>query len=346
MGTETDRLVDSDPISPRGIPRIPEWLGLLTAILLAAWTVAIIDRMVGDQWQTSAEFARGVVDGTPPWHAFQNRLLAPYVSLWISKFGVSYLTAAIVYTFATIGLAILTFYLLARRACGQATEAVLWTLVYCFSFTFLQAYILMVWDATDMWLMTILAYLMTFSQRIRYLVPLYFLATLNRESGLYVALFVVIDSFDLSRWSSFRVRIADRAKLAAGVAMLVIGVAYTKLSRDLLFDQLRPGATGPQDDLLGNHRHFANNIRDLFKHNWMDENILHTAPVVGIGIFLLWNIFRLTQVQLKIVIFSAAIFLAVMVFGILNETRVLFPFVPIFVFFFISWGQTNSRQEG
>lgn len=320
---------------------------LLLCMFVAACSFAIFLRQTGDEgFRTASLTAFGVTEGRTDWRAFQNRLLGPYVVLAISRLGLGYASALVLVHFLVLTANAVAVFLLARRTGQDAKAALVWSGVFCFLFLFLQHPRLLVWDAIELLNFTLLSYLMLFGSRLWPLCLLFAVSILNRESGLFVALFLLIDSVSLPDLVRFRLRLLSRAKFVAGLACMAIGIAFVKLSRDLLFVATRGGTDDGQHAMLGNHLHVHDNLKDLLYRNWFGMEVLHTAPVVAGGLFLLSGFPGFSDAQRKTALLAFALMTGIVMFGVVNETRILLPLVPLFIFFSLSLAGREPPAAG
>ena len=125
--------------------------GAILVLSVLSCAVFIIARA---NWNELSEAASGVLDGRPHWRAYQNRLLGPWLVLGLSKVGISYRTALIVFSALTF---VIHNFLLAHllRRLGQSPLATtLWVLFFCTAFLLLQHRWFYTWDSIDLLLFT------------------------------------------------------------------------------------------------------------------------------------------------------------------------------------------------
>lgn len=273
-----------------------------------------------------------MLERTPDWRAFQNRILGPVIIGTVSALGLDFFHAHMLVQFGFWIATCLAIYVLLTRLGRSPQQAALMVAFFALGCMFLQHRRALIWDNIDLLVMTFLLYLILVQARLGYFIALFAFAILNRESALFIALFVMIDAFDLSRFS-LRPVIRNWQKLWSGAAMMLVGLVYVKLSRSLLFIETAGGHQDEQHRLLGNHIHLINNLRAVFKDNWFNAQIAHTLPIVLWVLFLLVSFPTDSETRRKVTLLTLAVLANIMLFGGFNETRILLPMLPLMIFY-------------
>ena len=306
-------------------------VGLVIAVFVGLMTGQILMRFLSE-WEAVYAMSIGVVDGVTAWRAWQNRLLSPYLFVIAGQFGLEGVSGLKALTYAGISIAAPLVYVLAFRATRSVSASCTSVLAFSILYLFLQDRALFLWDTLDIIFFAAFAYAAVNHAHLGWIVLLALLATLNRESGLFIALFIIISSFDLSQLHRLRIALADKMRLAIGAGVMIVCVAYTKLSRDLLFSQTMGGTEDLQHELIGNHIQLVRNLRDLLKNNWTNENVLHTVLVLCSVGFLIWSYFRVPPALRPVVVLTLAMLGGIVTFGVVNEPRVFLSIMPMFIF--------------
>jgi len=309
-------------------------LGLILSLVFGLVTFVVLDVMLADFWARSAEASYGVTLGITDWRAYQNRILGPYAVLLISGLGLSYVLALKVYTAIVVVLNAGLFYALANRVTNSVEKSLGWLIFFSLFRVYLQKDTYFVWDSLELLLFTGLGYAALFQTSLAPLLVLFFVGLLNRESALLIGVFVAMDSVRYDK-GPFEIAL-DKGKLALGTGLTLLGIVYTKLSRDLLFISTIGGRQDERHALIGNHLQFRWNASVILKKNWFTMDLLHTAIV---GVAFLWLLFRFLQFsqrQQKAAILICLVFLTILLFGLFNETRILLPLLPMFIFLWLS----------
>ena len=283
---------------------------------------------------TSAAY--GITEGKPHWLAYQNRLIGPYSILGISKLmGISFKSAWTIYHAITIQLfCILCFWFLKREGL-RINDAINYLIVMVFAFLTLQFNWFFPWDTIDLILFTCFAYGITKAFPISYFLPLFLFGIFNRESALFISIYLILDSFKFTKGQLLMQFIKPRS-LIAGISLFIAGTFYTKFIRSILFISKPNGLLDKNNELLGNHIYFLSNLKDLFLINFTNYNFFVSIFIlVSFGYFIS-NFRKMDDRQLKLLIMSLIILASIIVFGLLNETRLYFIILPFFLFLWLS----------
>lgn len=274
----------------------------------------------------------GVLIGTPAWLAYQNRLLGPAVVLMISKLGGTYVTALQIFFFVTVTTENFILYFLLKKTGNSSFASVRWVIVYSFLFIIFQdSHVYYTWDGIDAILFTLFAYFMLYNRNTFFLVILFLVALLNRESALFIALFLILDSLD---FSGLRIRVVSNSirNLVIGCLLLVFGVAFTKFIRSYLFVRTFDGSNDSIHQTFGNHFYFKENLQDLFIGNLGNIGIINSFYILCSIIFLGFTYKSLNNFQKNAIIIYCAVVLNIMLFGLINESRLYIILFPILIF--------------
>ncbi len=187
------------------------------------------------------------------------------------------------------------------------------------------------WDFLDIVIFSGLACCMWTTRRVLPLGLLFFAALLNRETALFIALWIILDGFGfISPQGWFTLNVVSRWKVAIGTLLLVGGAAITKIVRDSLFVTSHYPGTGLDEAhaLLGNHIYFGRNLAAFFIGNLMSlDYAFVTALIVGL-VLLLARRWKRTDHQVRVTVLLLVMLANVFVFGLINETRMFLIFIP------------------
>lgn len=299
-----------------------------SCIVAAAFAVLLFLHLPNLSQLAAADY--GVIAGKPSWMAYQNRLLGPYLVLAMSSLGLRFETAWVIYNaIALETLGVLMFYLLRKE--GLAIQRI-YIVMSLFMLVFLgfQHYWLYTWDITDVVISTLFAYGILKSKPISYFLLLFLIGILNRESALFIAVYCMLDAFrfDVARW---RMAFASTAKLVVGAALLVGGIFYIHFIRLALFISLPDGQPDVEHAALGNHLCYYQNIQDLFFNNFFNRYIVVSLMLIFSVLFFLSRCRKMQDQQLKCFLVLLVMILNILIFGILNETRMYFILFPFFM---------------
>lgn len=299
-----------------------------------------------------SDYARGVVLGTPPWRAYQNRLLGPWLAWGATEvFGHGYETwflvlTGILWAGANVATYWVAYKLTGSRllAAGAAATSVGMTLVLEGS----QGAILYLWDPLDVLLLTVLAYGVFARKSLGFFLLLFCTELLNREAAIFIALWLAIDSFQLS-WSggSRRISLANPRQLIVGLILVIGGVAWTKFIRDALFKHSM--VAGVNQDAkhagLGNHWVLLDNLQS-FAHVFV-----HPAPIglvsfmiyPAIVAFFYWHRKDYNELSVKVLALLILMTCSVLLFAVSTELRTWLDLTPLLIMLHLVMGQQRRR---
>tara|TARA_Y100000589_G_scaffold322195_1_gene354730 strand:- start:435 stop:1490 length:1056 start_codon:yes stop_codon:yes gene_type:complete len=307
---------------------------IVTFISICTFKMLMIRHWPHIDLLTSA--ALGVTEGKPHWLAYQNRLLGPYSILGLSNLiGISFKTAWTIFHAITIQIFCILCFWIFKREGLRISYAINYLIVFLFAFLSLQFNWFFPWDTIDLILFTCFAYGIAKSFPIPYFLAIFVIGIFNRESALLIAIYLMLDAFTLVK-GNFSIQFTKPKSFLTGISILPIGIIYTKYIRELLFISKPDGLPDIKHELIGNHIYFLRNLKELFFYNFTNINFLVSIfLIVSFGYFL-GNFLRMNDCQLKLLIMSLIIFLNIIIFGILNETRMYFIILPFFLFLWMS----------
>ena len=288
-----------------------------------------------------ANVAHGVIERQPAWIAYQNRLLGPAAVLLISKVGITFTHALkIFYVVMIIVENFLLYYLLKKSGSSRVTSLA-WVIAYSLLFVLFQdVNWYYTWDSFDAIIFTLFAYLVLWNKSFPLLVCLFFVALLNRESALFIALFFVIDSIDFIATEisakKIIIRLESTRKFVIGCMLFFLGAAYTKIIRSYLFISLPGGLNDAGHQTLGNHIYWGKNMYDLFFGNLGSGAIPNSFFVIGSLLFVGYIYKICNTSQKKAIVIYGVIVFNILIFGVMNETRMLIILFPILIFLIAS----------
>ena len=282
--------------------------------------------------------AKGVTEGKPHWIALQNRLLGPYAILSISKLtDISFRSAWAYFNAITLQIFCMTFFWILRYEGMQLKKAIGCLIFFLFAFLILQDYFFYAWDSIDLIIFTCFAYFILKSSPKSYFLFLFLVSILNRESALFIPIYLIIDGFKFPK-GFFSLKLAKFDSFLIGIIMLIGGIIYTKIIRDFLFISKADGMPDV-NHLIGNHIYLIPNLQNLFFFNLTNGYIyLSIFLVLTFGYFFFKSP-RMSEEELKLFLMSSFIFLNILIFGLINETRMHFILLPFFFFLWLSFNK-------
>lgn len=290
-----------------------------------------------------SEAARHVIEGTPYFAAFQNRLLGPYLVLlcsWMT--GLSYESSHGLVLLVLVIAANLTAFAVFRRLTASSNLGFRYAVYFLCAFLAIQSDDwALVWDFIDMPVYLLFAYGVFARKPLAYFIPIFAVGILNKESALVIPLWLMIDAFIVRsgpRAGRLGARLELPARFWGGVLLAAAGGIYTKVSRELLFVQSSLESTDRFIQLPFFDNHW-NILASAYRAAVLLLNpalnlavVIHLAWIL-LGWFFVVHWTRIRDRYLSVFVVVVAMWAAVPVFGFFDETRqylYLLPFVLMF----------------
>jgi hypothetical protein len=309
-----------------------------TLLFISLCVYKVIAQIYSPYWQDLSDTASGVLTGHPLWIAYQNRLLGPYLVHLISAIGISNVSAIKLFTLLSITIQNLVLYGLLTKSGVSYNRLLSYIIFYSFIFICIQDYGFYTWDSIDAILFTFFAWGIFQGKSTTYFIFLFLVAIINRESALFISLYLIIDSFQIH---NVKIHFSSKSKLAIGSLLTIGGIIYTKLIRDYLFISRPNGLLDTANARTGNQIHFLKNILDIFFNNLTSINILNSIFIIGSVIYLVYFIKYYTDRQIKAFAMFIILIVNIMIFGGINETRMYIILIPFLIFFQIGFGESK-----
>jgi hypothetical protein len=277
--------------------------------------------------------AEGVLKGMPSYKVFQNRLLGSWIVQGISQVtGLSFRTSCTLFIYGLIILRnLLTFILLKDLTqCGKT--GLKYTFYFIALFIAFQHYkYIALFDFIEPIIFLFFAYGIFKQKGLLYFLILFCIGLLNRESALFISVWLILDSIHFKKRFPF-FKIKKIGLFTAGGVTLIGGIVYTKLIRDLLFKRSIIEAVGDDasHQAFGNHFFLFQNLKEMFIDNLFSTNIVVTLFVLGLTGYLIFILFKTEQQRLlKFSLLLLGMLLLNLTIGLVNETRIYFIMIPL-----------------
>lgn len=322
---------------------------LLVAILFAfaQWRLVVLAH--GADYAAPIQEAQHIVLGIPVWRVYQSRVLGPYAVQVLSLLTRNYATAyALVYCFCLTvagALSYLTGFLIKKRTGGLLAFFLFQSLfALC-----LDRHWLYLWDAIDILVFYAFFIIVILGASWRWTVLLFAVAIFNRESALFIALWLLGDP--ICRWALRRLRgkpapVLDRSSMLAGALCMGLGILLVEgLRTALMVDEL--GIKQGVPSIHGEHFFlpYRQNLEDTIQAlSFADHQLQIVVPcfVIVILALILWIALARPTVYLGAAFMSLVQLVAVAVFGVMYETRIFLEFIPFVVVATVMVMRTNS----
>jgi hypothetical protein len=294
-----------------------------------------------------AESSWAITTGRPDWIEFQSRLLGPWL---IRGFGTIFQVDPLqawldVSALLVLGKNLLCLFLLLRLT-GRAAVAGAGTLAFSFlSLAFLDSHSIYPWDFLDPAVFLLFLFGVLGRKGNGYFLALFLIALFNRESALFIPLWMMLDSFPLRRGRTGEQTLPswNKGRFLLGLALLAGGAGLLLFLRQrLLVEELGPAllpafSASRPFFLLGNLYGIWEAFTYFLGHPWAPEGISKLFDSVGF-LFLLGGVAaivagwrRWDDLMIKQTLLLLAMAGSIFLFGLVLEARVMAMLTPFFV---------------
>lgn len=324
--------------------RIWDYFNFITVFLIGYLSFKILLYIHEGKIDGLANDAFGVLEGRPHWIAYQNRLLGPLIIKAIALIGGDYTRAWVIFHFVAIQILCFFLYWIFRREYASIYKRYFFVIAFLSIFFGLQHFYLYPWDIIDLLIFTAFAYGVLKQYRLPYFVFLFIVGIGNRESALFISAFIIINAFKFDH-HLMTITLRSFKELAIGIGLTGFGLIYTKLIRTLLFQSKSDLQPDVQHALLGNHINFIQNVKDLFFYNFSNQHFYLSLAISGLIIFYFMQYKRMQEQQLKLLFMILLIFISILVFSGINETRVYFSMIPTNFLLILSLNKNSLKSN-
>lgn len=293
-------------------------------------------------YSASVNIAFGVVTGHPYSKEYQSRVLGPYIVLAISKITHSYLNAHFIFGFIAMTVAGYLSWQLGLRIGGDIKSSMVAFLALQFGFCYLLSPPwLYTWDYLGLVIFLVFLLMVVDQKSWQWFLGLFVLAILNRESGEFIAVWMILDPFAKALFTRSGVerRIVNWRMVIAGFCCLISGIVVVEFLRaHLMIEEmaplLDPGSRGHQTglgELLLQMRANMDLIRGALHtvRNGFEAPML-IFPLAAIY-YSIWLALREPKRWLGISLVMLANLVAIFLVGNVLETRIYLELLPFVV---------------
>ncbi len=328
------------------------------ATILSLITCRLIMLLHHPHLKVLSEAAYGITCGRPHWQVYQNRLLGPYSVKYLSEwFSQPFLYTFIALTICLIFMMIYLALFLLFKLTNSWEDALKYTLLMTALFIIVQDRVyLYLWDFFELITGLLLCYGILSRKNVFYFILLFCLAIFNKESALFIGVWLIIDALltdSQSEKHRYFLRWDKWLRLVTGGLMIAAGIVIVEMIRNTLFiratgfiQQAGPGdGTGSMV-----HFKFFRNIYFLAKEMMQpDISLNFIIPLILLTIiplFLIYHIKYSDGLILKLIILCALHFLVILCFGAIMETRVFIALIPYIVMIKAACEMRSPRSRG
>jgi hypothetical protein len=319
------------------------------SLLLTGVDIHFIGVRVPGYW-ASAEAAESVVKGLPHWRIFQSRVLGPYSIHFIAKW-LSVSPASAYLIFGAFCLALAKLIVVWHR---QKDESAAPTLLMLAGLTTLFALMLndewlYPWDLAGLALFTGFVVMVTRDVAWPWFVPLILLAFLNRESAIFICVWLALQGM-LGKGQGLDRRRPNLRMVATAIVLVVLGLWLTDRLRDvLLVRETGPAIWHYEPPRTKWFVWTAGTNLESFSSTLAAEDLAlpslcFAVPLLGMAAALLVG-FRSFPRHAALCAAVGLNILSVLLFGVVTETRVMIELIPFFAVFLpsLAFGQSPAR---
>jgi hypothetical protein len=271
--------------------------------------------------------------GTPTWRVYQSRVLGPYLVQALSYPLSSYESAYELFNVFCLAVAGYLSYFVGTLINRQAGGIINFLLFQCLFALLLNGYQLHVWDTIGVTIFYAFVFIAIRGLSWKWTVLLFAIAILNRESALFIALWLLVDP--VCRWGLGRLgygpkRPLDIYAMAAGATCMVLGIlAIEALRTSLLIEELGNKTLST----YGAHFFFTLqwNINNTVSAAWPHSGqhlVLIVPAFVAVMLYLIIRTTAIYPTFLSLALVWLAQLVAIMIFGMIYETRVFIESIP------------------
>lgn len=328
----------------------PSLFGVIALVLLISLLEFRVTWILHDDESHSIKNAHeNILNGAAYWNIWQSRVLGSWVMGGMQYLLGSTFHTAVLYSFLLFMLLKnATFYYVARQLGATIKMALATTTIFAGLFIILQDdQWLFAWDVLEIVVFTLLVHGAIQQRPWWYFVVLFTVGIFNRESALFISIWLMISAFNCHSWAdliALRWRPIAWFRFLLGLGLTIAGiwlVSYLRETLQLTTPQLSEAAA--EDIVLyGEAAHIMVlwNLQDTFVSNWLHPtqymNFLVSALVIATPVVLVYYrnlIASPRQPWWSLSCIYIGMYLAVWLFAYLNETRVFLYFLPFWCYF-------------
>ena len=303
---------------------------------LTSMEYSLIDLIHSPNQSFFIETITGILDGTPQWRAFANRLAGPYLVQAIHLCGFTYAQSLGIFyrlMFFLINItAFLTVYFEKKDYKAGIFAAFSTTILMLV----LQDPYFYTWDLIDVEIFYLLVFAINIGWPIYAYILIFIFELANREAALFIPFWLIINSLKLSVSpveKRIRLSVESSASFLSGMIFSIVSIVYTEWIRKVNFKASFLGGIGEdvKHKSFGNHFNLVENLKHLFFSNWASSHFYVSSIVFFMLYWIIKYILLGDEIVRKKSIFVGSILLAIICFGLVNETRMYLILIPFFV---------------
>jgi len=315
------------------------FLVIIVSIFLAyaqLWEILINFK---GEFKSHIDAAIGVLNGTPHWETYQNRILGPYFYLLVKNtWGLNEGNAYILTLYLQSFLMQLTIILTWKSISGSwLTSYAVAVISSFFVALFLQGKWLYLWDFFDFIFISLILWSWFKEKSLFIIFFILLFAIFNRELSIIVLFWLTLISGINLIYNSKNIEL-DRFKkiFFSSLIFLTLGYFIINFLREfLLIKELGPEIFGDAPKNINSFFHFKF-LENLESFKISISNIgkyqIYNFIIIEIFIISLFGLFSKKAILMEISLLVLIMFFSTILFAVIYETRVWISFVPLMVF--------------
>ncbi|MBI3903763.1 MAG: hypothetical protein HY306_12615 [Nitrosomonadales bacterium] len=314
-------------------------IGAAIAAFLAVVQFRLIAMFLQNGFISSAEAAYGITIGKPYWRVYQNRVLGPYAIDVISPLFPSYVVAHIFFSIVALMIAGFLAWKIGKRIGGKMEHALMAIFLFHLGFTFLLAPPwLYAWDYLDAIFFLLFVDFVIAGKRWFWFAGLFSIAIFNRESALFIALWMLLDpliKWKINKQSGSAISL-DKGMAIAGIFCLASGAVIVEFLRQhLLIEEVAPKML-PNATFAGPYIHFRlfdnlNAIGHAFSRFEPAVPLVLAIFLLGIVCMAAFLAYKHPYKLLGLMTTYALLIASLVFFGYFPEARIYIVLIPLLI---------------
>lgn len=308
-------------------------LGLVALSLLEYRAVGLIQ---GANLQAEVDIVTGILTGHPYWKAYQNRILGPVIVAGLSHLtGLPLAVTYRAFCFAAICLANVVCYFLFWDHGRRSRQAWAYPIAYAWLFVaFQDPEWLYLWDYVDLTTMLLFAWAIVMGRGAStwQLATLFTVELLNRESAMFIALWMVVDSVRFVAGTKLTSKVGvDSPRFAVGSCLGIAGVLWTAFIRNRWYVQETGIIPRPEIHQFAGGQFFMLPVTLSLWREFPTVASVTLLAFFGALVFLLhraWGVLRQRHRAWKVGLIIGILTLANLCLAFVFELRVWFSMLP------------------
>ena len=290
----------------------------------------------------AAEASLGVTKGHPVWKMWQSRVLGPYFIEALTFGSLDYVKAHILFQIITVCIASFLCWRLGKKYGGSDQSALLALTIFVMCFALLlQPPYLYSWDFIDIIVFVLFIDFILSGKSLPWFIGLFAIAILNRESAVFIALWLILDPLVRCFYQRQYNNPLDWRGMLAGAICIATGFVIVELLNRKLLVEAKMSADSYPVVLSQN----VDRLKQSLTH--FDRYFPITVPVFLATVIVLGAcaVRRDPQRYLALYLVQVSYMASLFVLGQLMETRVYLALIPFVVIAVVLLSRSSGIEK-